>query len=328
MNSIDLRKRFGLCVGAAVLVASSIFCAPGAAQADNGCGDWWPSSGNSSLRYDKAAHAVTVRVTFTFTDREITGLQCTRSSTLEVDGLAYGGLNRGTSSIQSNLPGAYLDTEASDSPQQRSLTVGSSQAARLVANQQYYTEITVKDYFMVIDKPYVEVWLNFQRGHQICSQSAAWCTFADQTQPMQGTLRVAPRVDLNAPSQVDSVDWGGYRRTEFGAGAQLGPGDKIFSPNGLNYLAMQSDGNLVEFIPPGSDGRPTEVWRRSAGSRDSIFRGQDDGNFVLIAPGNRPVWSTETSSRDSVIQLQDDRNLVVYGPGHVAAWSNNVAGGR
>ena len=57
-----------------------------------------------------------------------------------------------------------------------------------------------------------------------------------------------------------------------------------------------------------------------------MFIAQGDGNYVIVAPGNRPIWATGTKSGGTTLKIQDDRNLVVYAPVNKAIWSNNVAG--
>ncbi|MGW5657584.1 hypothetical protein [Streptomyces humi] len=105
-------------------------------------------------------------------------------------------------------------------------------------------------------------------------------------------------------------------------GGRLNPGDRLVSPNGLNVLVMQQDGNLVETIPRGR-----VVWQSGTHDPYSVLFMQNDGNLVVVAPGNRPVWASGTARRPgSDLELQDDRNLVVYAPGHVAVWANNIAG--
>jgi hypothetical protein len=116
-------------------------------------------------------------------------------------------------------------------------------------------------------------------------------------------------------------------RTDFGSqmnpGTQLNPGDRLTSPNGLNTLEMQHDGNLVEYIPG-----HVAVWSSGTSVPRSIFRAQRDGNFVVIAPGNQPQWDTGTGGQPgTVIQIQNDRNVVAYAPGHIAVWTNHTAGG-
>ncbi|WP_052768492.1 hypothetical protein [Streptomyces humi] len=105
-------------------------------------------------------------------------------------------------------------------------------------------------------------------------------------------------------------------------GGRLNPGDRLVSPNRLNVLVMQQDGNLVETIPRGRI-----VWQSGTHDPYSVLFMQNDGNLVVVAPGNRPVWASGTAGRPgSDLELQNDRNLVVYAPGHVAVWANNIAG--
>jgi len=106
---------------------------------------------------------------------------------------------------------------------------------------------------------------------------------------------------------------------------QLNPGQRLTSPNGLNTLVMEPNGSLVEYIPGG-----LQVWSSGSSVPQSIFLAQNDGNFVVIAPGNQPEWATGTAGdvdEGNVLQIQDDRNVVVYAPGHVAIWSNHMAAG-
>ena len=99
---------------------------------------------------------------------------------------------------------------------------------------------------------------------------------------------------------------------------QLGPGERLVSPNGQYVLVMQGDGNLVEYAP---GNRP--VWASGTGRANSIARMQADGNLVVIAPGNVPVWSTGTSGNPGAdVELQSDSNVVVYARGHAARWAS------
>jgi hypothetical protein len=99
---------------------------------------------------------------------------------------------------------------------------------------------------------------------------------------------------------------------------QLGPGQRLVSPNGQYVLVMQGDGNLVEYAP---GNRP--IWASGTNVRDSVVRMQGDGNVVIIAPGNRPVWSTGTNGNPgATLELQTDANLVVYAQGHSPRWAS------
>ncbi|KJE25163.1 D-mannose binding lectin [Frankia torreyi] len=331
-------KRYSSVAFLAVLFAT-LMVFPGVAMAAGKCGNWHPGGGKVRQTYLKSgssgSHEYLVTVDFRFSDSDISALACTGSSALEVDVEAYGGLNKagGYRGWDSNLPHAYLDTEAFDG-NPRVLTVGTSNAADLKSNVDYFTKIHLIE--VGPTKDYSEIYLNFQRGHWAKKTSPkeqascvshggsdpAWCVFGDESHAMKSELGTAPRIALNVDYETDDAGyWGNYRTTDLVHGNRLAPGDKIFSPNGLNYLSMQADGNLVEYIPGGR-----AVWASGTGTPEAILLAQDDGNFVVVAPGNRAVWSTGTGRRDTVLSLQDDRNLVAYAPGHIAVWSNNIAG--
>jgi len=106
-------------------------------------------------------------------------------------------------------------------------------------------------------------------------------------------------------------------------GERLAAGERLVSPDGQYVLAMQGDGNLVEYAPGNR-----AVWATSTNRPNSEARLQTDGNLVVIAPGNTPVWSTRTDGTPgTTLELQNDGNLVLYAPGHVARWSSGGSGG-
>lgn len=103
---------------------------------------------------------------------------------------------------------------------------------------------------------------------------------------------------------------------------QLNPGERLVSPNGQYVLAMQGDGNLVEYAPGNR-----AVWASGTGTGNSIARMQGDGNLVVIAPGNAAVWATGTSGNiNADVELQNDGNIVVYAQAHLARWSSGTPG--
>ncbi|MEW2119940.1 hypothetical protein AB0945_33110 [Streptomyces sp. NPDC005474] len=271
-----------------------------------------------------------VRTAFTFSSSDIAALRCTKSRSLEVDAVTYGGVKGGYRSFRSNLPNAYLDTEFDDHGPGRTLTVGTSSAAALEPNREYVTELHLSE--ISTPQNYAEVYLDFQRGHWARVSSPietasctghgghdpAWCIFADETTLMASKMGGPVRVPFPTGATASlTAHWGRLL-----PGQRLNPGDRLASPNGLNVLIMQTDGNLVEYIPGGRS-----VWATGTRTANSVLFMQGDGNLVVVAPGNRPVWASGTGGRTgSVLELQDDRNLVVYAPGHVAVWANNVAG--
>jgi hypothetical protein len=72
-------------------------------------------------------------------------------------------------------------------------------------------------------------------------------------------------------------------------GAQLNAGEAITSPNGQFSLAMQSDGNLVEY-----DGN-TSAWATSTSVAGSHLNMQGDGNLVIYSAANAAEWASGTS---------------------------------
>jgi len=282
-----------------------------------------------------------VRTVFEFSDSDIAALRCTGSRALEIDAVVYGDPRDGYSYHDSNLPGDYLDVEALDSVTNekgtRTLTVGTDQAQNLEPNVEYYTEYELERFTFGDSPPRVDVFLNFQRGrwarfyHPVEAGACffgsyelpEWCVFEDGERRLltsDDLNRESARVEYTGQDGADSVYWGSYRRTELLPGDTLDMGAKIYSPNRLNYLSMQYDGNLVEYMP----GRQPLWASGTSGNPGAILVAQEDGNFAVVAPGNRAIWSTETAVIGGVLQLQDDRNLAVYAPGHNAIWSNEL----
>jgi hypothetical protein len=109
----------------------------------------------------------------------------------------------------------------------------------------------------------------------------------------------------------------------------LHAGQALTSPDGRFTLAMQGDGNLVEYqaaVAPGSQTRPSPVvlWHThtypNPGARLEM---QGDGNAVVYSPGNVPLWNSGTAGHaGSHLVLQDDGNLVIYSPPGPAVWAN------
>jgi hypothetical protein len=102
-------------------------------------------------------------------------------------------------------------------------------------------------------------------------------------------------------------------------GQTLTSGQNLLSQSGSYTLAMQSDGNLVEYD---SSGRP--LWASGTSNNPgTILIDQSDGNMVLVAPGNTPIWSTNTSGHTgTALTIQNDANIVAYAPGQIAIWAS------
>jgi hypothetical protein len=131
------------------------------------------------------------------------------------------------------------------------------------------------------------------------------------------TLAAAGLVGTAAPAAAATGD----ARLE--PGTQLGPGEQLMSANGLVTLTMTTAGDLVESV----DGRG-DVWSSGTRVPSSVARMQEDGNLVVIAPGNHPVWATATDRHPgSALELQDDGNVVVRGAGGGTEWASADHGG-
>lgn len=187
--------------------------------ADARCGAWQPGSGTVAARFlgGTARHTVrelSLTVSFRFSASEIDALRCTGARSLEVDLLVDRTAVRGGSrGWGSNLPGAYLDTEAFDSGAVRTLTVGTQRAARLRAGTRYRTSIRLTGF--VTGTARARVFLNFQRGHWASARSPreilaclshggadpAWCIFpTPPTFLMASVGYVGPEIDFSRGS--------------------------------------------------------------------------------------------------------------------------------
>jgi hypothetical protein len=322
-------------VGAVVAGALATVGLAVAGPAQAACADnWYPGGGKIIESYSPGAGEYTATALFSFSQDEINALRCHGDKYYEVDMMALGGVGAkgGNKTYNSNLPSPYLDVDYLDSV--RTLTVGSTSAQSFVAGVEYFTTVHLRNF--AVTGARAQVALTFQRSHKVgvsetsfwavCQahggSDPAWCVAPSKSHGMQGELGDASYVDMRLGyTSTISTTWGRYRTSNLTPVNQMVPGDKIFSPNGLNYLLMQSDGNLVEYIPG-----PRVVWASNTNVPGSVFIAQGDGNYVVVAPGNRPVWASGTKGGGTTLRIQDDRNLVVYAPGNNAIWSNNVAG--
>jgi len=90
------------------------------------------------------------------------------------------------------------------------------------------------------------------------------------------------------------------------SGAILQQGQSVFSNSGKYRIIMQSDGNFVMYR---SDG----VVRFASGRSGTYMAMQTDGNLVEYLTGTQAVWSTATQGHaGAYLAVQNDGNLVVY----------------
>lgn len=104
-------------------------------------------------------------------------------------------------------------------------------------------------------------------------------------------------------------------------GQYLPAGKGLASPKGGMAALMQSDGNFVVYAP---GGRP--VWHTGTfGNPGARLVMQSDGNLVVYNTAGVPVWNTRTSGNPSArLVLQDDGNLVVYRSDDRPLWASGT----
>lgn len=120
-----------------------------------------------------------------------------------------------------------------------------------------------------------------------------------------GALLAGPLV-LAAPASAT---------TALGSGSRLASGAALV--NGPYKLAMQSDGNLVEY------NGTTVVWNSGTeGQPGNYLAMQSDGNMVVYSAAGAWRWQTATNSHPGArMQLQSDGNVVVYSTSNAPLWA-------
>lgn len=110
--------------------------------------------------------------------------------------------------------------------------------------------------------------------------------------------------------------------SSLGAGNTLPAGQSLVSNNQQYMLAMQSDGNLVEY----GNGRAL-WWSGTSGNSGAYLAVQNDGNLVVYASNGRPLWASGSGGTGASGQLamQDDGNVVMVVGGR-AVWNNRAPG--
>ena len=99
--------------------------------------------------------------------------------------------------------------------------------------------------------------------------------------------------------------------------SSLNQGEQQYAPNRAYWLAMQVDGNLVEYD---SSNRPR--WASNTNVPGSRVVLQSDGNLVVYGPQNQPLWSSGTGGNASAwAAIRNDGGLRVYRPDGTAAWA-------
>jgi hypothetical protein len=103
------------------------------------------------------------------------------------------------------------------------------------------------------------------------------------------------------------------------AGEGLKKGHTLTSCDGRFELAMQTDGNLVEY----SNG--IALWASHTVNGGDTVVMQGDGNLVVYGATGCPVWASQTAGNaGGFFQLQSDGNLVVYNASSQAKWATGT----
>ncbi|MBA5640327.1 hypothetical protein H3H37_25020 [Duganella sp. LX20W] len=95
----------------------------------------------------------------------------------------------------------------------------------------------------------------------------------------------------------------------------------IISPNGIYFLAMQSDGSLVMYRNDGSI-------RYSMAKHGTVAIMQGDGNFVEYA-GTTPLWNSNTANccpYPAYLQIYDNGDLAINWSNSTGSFSGSVWG--
>jgi len=98
-------------------------------------------------------------------------------------------------------------------------------------------------------------------------------------------------------------------------GVQLSTGQAIYSPSRRYGAVMQADGNFVVYAP---GNRP--LWNARTWGANRYLSMQADGNLVEYDLSSRAQWNARVYAPGARTVLQDDGNLVVYRTNGTAAF--------
>ena len=140
--------------------------------------------------------------------------------------------------------------------------------------------------------------------------------------PLAVHTGLVPASAVQADSAQTAAQIGGARISTqdnvLGPGESLFAGQALVSNNGAYTLAMQDDGNAVEYEP---GGRPT--WStRTGGHPGASLHMQVDGH-LLVSHGRDVLWFSGTYPYPGAyLVMQDDKNLVLY-YGSTPLWASS-----
>lgn len=118
-------------------------------------------------------------------------------------------------------------------------------------------------------------------------------------------------------------------------GQRLNEGQSLTSSNGVYFVTMQGDGNLVVYRRGGAGGNEAIWWSRTAGACCGGFSlvMQGDNNLVMYSSrkaSGGAVWSSRSICRSTPARavMQNDGNFVIYAGDNSAIWASGTVGGR
>jgi hypothetical protein len=107
-----------------------------------------------------------------------------------------------------------------------------------------------------------------------------------------------------------------------GSGEVLHQNQSVTSCDGHNVFIHQTDGHVVLY----HDGQPL-WWTGVINPGSDILAMQGDGNLVEYDHASQPIWNTGTWNHPgSHLAVQDDCNVVIYDPSNQPLWSSNTWG--
>lgn len=111
--------------------------------------------------------------------------------------------------------------------------------------------------------------------------------------------------------------------TQLNAGQGLTAGQQL--QNGVFTLAMQSDGNLVDYVQE-PDGQSYPAWDTgTAGHPGAYLIMQGDGNLVIYATNGTPLWNAGTWGHPgSNMTLWSNGALIVWASNGVPLWGSGA----
>ncbi|MBV9594929.1 MAG: hypothetical protein JO147_14165, partial [Actinobacteria bacterium] len=106
-------------------------------------------------------------------------------------------------------------------------------------------------------------------------------------------------------------------------GQALGSGQSITSPNGQYRFTMQSNGDAVETGPSGP------LFDSGTSGASNFLAMQSDGNLVVYSASGAPLWSAETAGHANALLTIDDSGALALTSRSTRIWlaTNNVLRG-